>query len=94
MDIPRYINLDFLSVILGIIFFGFPIYFLIIKPLQNFNITIGLIMLMFTFIGIIFFFFGFSEMLRNYTREIKIVKLESQIKEIKLEKELTELKNK
>lgn len=94
MEFPRYINLDFLLVILGLIFLGFPIYFLIIKPLQNFNVLIGLIMLMFIFVGIVFFLLGFSEMLKNYTRETNIIKLESHVKEIKLKKELDELKNK
>ena len=51
-------------------------------------------MLMFIFVGIVFFLLGFSEMLKNYTRETNIIKLESHVKEIKLKKELDELKNK
>ncbi len=77
-DLPRYIELDFLTTVLGIVLAVGSAYFVYVKPVEN-----NLILTIPFSIGTIFFYVGFLEMFDNYNREKK---LRERIVELELER--------
>ena len=91
IEIPPYVKLDFLLVLLGLLTFGFVIQ-------QSFGKEIPLplpkaiILLTLIFVGATFFIFGLSEMLKNYKRDAELLELKTEIEKIRLLNELTKLR--
>ncbi len=91
MELPKYIQLDFLFVVLGIIFFGFTNYLFLISEKQ---LSVGIVLYL-TFLGVVgVFLFGFGiwEMMRNYNRDNKLQNLRVKKEEITLKNDLNKVK--
>lgn len=84
MDLPKYIQLDFLFVVFGAVTFGFTNYILFMtnRPVS----LMGSLYLTFLIImGIFFLVFGLKEMFRNYDRD-------NELQNLRVRKEGTMLK--
>jgi len=99
MEIPKYIKLDFLMVIMGIGIMAFAVYFLVNKDIDPFTEKHVIIVLS-MFLGGIFLLLGMHEMVKNYNRDseledlyCKVKKKEFNVKYLKLEKEEKKLKS-
>ncbi len=83
MEFPKYIQLDFLMVLLGIATIGFSIYSMTfgIEKLNNFHrIIFGTLIMM----GFYFFLLGFYEMIKNYVRDNEIRNLQAELEKERL----------
>ena len=88
VNIPKYISLDFLCLLIGIFIMTSITYFTIISPLQivkqiSLFKTI-LILIVPVILGISFFTFGFYEMFKNYKREQAAIDLRYRVEGIEL----------
>jgi len=93
MNIPRYVQLDFLFVVLGIGIIGFPIYLLFIKGVAE-DLTRITVLVIFIGIGLIFFVIGIQEMLRNYSITKKVIDCKAEIEILESKIKLHELRDK
>ncbi|MBI4139411.1 hypothetical protein HY483_00435 [Candidatus Woesearchaeota archaeon] len=90
MEIPKYVQLDFFSVILGIFFFSGATYiFAQGVPTPE---VLYLTLLIGVFAGAPLFLFGFYEMQKNYQDEQKVKGKELEIKILELQIQKHELK--
>ena len=88
MEFPKYIQLDFLLVLLGVIISGATGYFFYIKNIYN-----AVLLVAFLF-GIMIFFLGFLEMFDNYFSDKKIRMLNNKITFGQLSKKYKKIKPK
>lgn len=92
MEIPKYMKLDFMCVLLGVIIQGVTLYiiiFNIVKPeLTAHYFMVSALYLM----GSLLFSFGFYHMLNNYNRDNEITNLRAEIDRINLSRILQKLK--
>ncbi len=91
MELPRYIQLDFLFVVLGVILVWFMNYFFFKseKPISDFGY---LYLIFYGTTGIFFFVFGIHEMMKNYDRDNKLQNLRVKKEEAELKRYLNRVK--
>jgi len=91
MEIPRYVQLDFLSVLVGLSFFAGSLYIFISRvPASVLPQTLYLVLIIGTIGGLPLFLFGFTEMQRNYEKEQELKELEREIQILELKKQKKE----
>ena len=89
MEIPRYIQLDFLMVLIGLALSGISIYVLLnYNEILTNSIPYGLILVLVNLVGGLFLVFGLYEMIKNYVRDNELRDLEAKLERLKLETKL------
>ncbi len=91
MEIPKYIQLDFLLVLIGLLITSATSYILFIRNTNTYGFPV---FIMFFCIGIMLFMIGFLEMFDNYRSGKRLTMLKNKVEYLKLnEEEKVLLKN-
>lgn len=87
VDIPRYIRLDFLLTLLGIVAIGFYLYLTLVIAVRG-SIASSLIIIF----GATLFLVGYYEMWGNYRREQAVLDLKSEYQKLQYARKIERLK--